>query len=494
MSEEKLRNEEFDIKRVDGNVLSGDSNKIKLKITSYAVILEVQEAFMQEEIKAQEDKQAKLEQKLENNNLSFKEKIETKKKLVELSKQINNLKDVFEQFSDSRTRFMEIAKKALKLPEENLKQLAENGSIKIEGEKIDIDKEFEKAQNVLMDAQDTDNVFTNVDSEAIKEEVNRAMMEREDTNDINVENIDSKINNIAKETKEKVDNVITNRIGVDDALDLLNNEEQKILIPDVEKPVESRKDNPSISPTIDFDVPPISGEMGEWTTQPTTDDKDEETKPYRPHVGPFQPDEEVRTPAENNESIFGQDQPTTSEYNIPNLTQNQNDSETERKYTTLGKVHNNQGVDFGGDTSFKQILTSRQEGLNERSRKVSNLRTEVGTLEQTAKDKKERLAEATRKSEQDAADMASMAKQLEELKRLDEEEAKLSSEETTLNDRKSELNSEISGYDEKIDEIEKQNAANLEKYRAMQEEINKYIKGKTPDDDGQYGGAGGRRM
>ena len=478
MSEEKLHNEEFDIKRVDGNVLSGDSNKIKLKITSYAVILEVQEAFMQEEIKAQEDKQAELEQKLENNNLSFKEKIETKKKLVELSKQINNLKDVFEQFSDSRTRFMEIAKKALKLPEENLKQLAENGSIKIEGEKIDIDKEFEKAQNVLMDAQDTDNVFTNVDSEAIKEEVNRAMMEREDTNDINVENIDSKINNIAKETKEKVDNVITNRIGVDDALDLLNNEEQKILIPDVEKPVESRKDNPSISPTIDFDVPPISGEMGEWTTQPTTDDKDEE----------------VRTPAENNESIFGQDQPTTSEYNIPNLTQNQNDSETERKYTTLGKVHNNQGVDFGGDTSFKQILTSRQEGLNERSRKVSNLRTEVGTLEQTAKDKKERLAEATRKSEQDAADMASMAKQLEELKRLDEEEAKLSSEETTLNDRKSELNSEISGYDEKIDEIEKQNAANLEKYRAMQEEINKYIKGKTPDDDGQYGGAGGRRM
>ena len=61
-------------------------------------------------------------------------------------------------------------------------------------------------------------------------------------------------------------------------------------------------------------------------------------------------------------------------------------------------------------------------------------------------------------------------------------------------DRKSELNIEINGYDEKIDEIEKQNAANLEKYRAMQEEINKYIKGKTPDDDGQYGGAGGRRM
>ena len=173
---------------------------------------------------------------------------------------------------------------------------------------------------------------------------------------------------------------------------------------------------------------------------------------------------------------------------------NQEQEASNRHYTTLRQTdqNNKKTVDFNGDTAFQQFLASRQEGLNEKSSAISSLRTEVDTLEQTAKDKKERLAEATRKSEQDAADMEIMAKQLEELKRLDEEENKLSSEETTLNDRKSELNSEISGYDEQIDVIEKQNAANLEKYKAMQEEINKYIKGKTPD-DGQYGGAGGRR-
>ena len=190
-------------------------------------------------------------------------------------------------------------------------------------------------------------------------------------------------------------------------------------------------------------------------------------------------DEEVKTPVENNGPIFGQEQPIEPEYDMSKL--NPNNSETERRYTTLGKVQNNtQGVDFNGDTDFQQFLTSRQEGLNEKSSAISSLRTEVDTLEQTAKDKKERLAEATRKSEQDAADMEIMAKQLEELKRLEEEENKLSSEETTLNDRKSELNSEISGYDEQIDEIEKQNAANLEKYKAMQEEINKYL-GKYSD-------------
>ena len=67
---EKLHNEEFDVKQVDGNVLSGDSNKIKLKITSYAVIMEVQEAFMKEEIAAKEQEKKDLEQQLGNEELS----------------------------------------------------------------------------------------------------------------------------------------------------------------------------------------------------------------------------------------------------------------------------------------------------------------------------------------------------------------------------------------------------------------------------------------
>ena len=47
MSEKKLDNEEFKIVGEEGNVITGDSNKIKLKITSFAAIMVVQEDYIQ---------------------------------------------------------------------------------------------------------------------------------------------------------------------------------------------------------------------------------------------------------------------------------------------------------------------------------------------------------------------------------------------------------------------------------------------------------------
>lgn len=469
---EKLHNEDFDVIRVDGNVISGDSNKIKLKMISYGIVMEVQETFMQEELEKQNEELNKLEAGATNTALTEEEKTIINENIESLRGQIESLNKVYEEFSNARQRFMEVAKKALKVHEENIEQMKENDKELAEEPKMSVDfSDYEKAQTVLEDAQDA-NIFSNVDSEAIKEEVNRVMT---DTRTLKDEDLKEYENDGDWFAKNMIPDVFAGVVhgGTEDVQENLKQQE----------PEKMSKAN------IEADLDKYLG--GETTTN--TDDKDEEIKPYHPHVGPFQTNEEAKKPVENNGPIFGQEQPKETDYDIPNPTQNKNYSETERRYTTLGKGNNSQGVSFDGDTSFQQFLTSRQEGLNEKSKAISSLRTEVGTLEQTAKDKKERLAEATRKSEQDAADMASMAKQLEELKRLDEEEAKLSSEETTLNDRKSELNIEINGYDEKIDEIEKQNAANLEKYRAMQEEINKYIKGKTPD-DGQYGGAGGRRM
>ena len=452
---EKLHNEDFDVIRVDGNVISGDSNKIKLKMISYGIVMEVQETFMQEELEKQNEELNKLEAGATNTALTEEEKTIINENIESLRGQIESLNKVYEEFSNARQRFMEVAKKALKVHEENIEQMKENDKELAEEPKMSVDfSDYEKAQTVLEDAQDA-NIFSNVDSEAIKEEVNRVMT---DTRTLKDEDLKEYENDGDWFAKNMIPDVFAGVVhgGTEDVQENLKQQE----------PEKMSKAN-------------IEADLDKYLGGATpTDAKDEEAK----------------KPVENNGPIFGQEQPKETDYDIPNPTQNKNYSETERRYTTLGKGNNSQGVSFDGDTSFQQFLTSRQEGLNEKSKAISSLRTEVGTLEQTAKDKKERLAEATRKSEQDAADMASMAKQLEELKRLDEEEAKLSSEETTLNDRKSELNIEINGYDEKIDEIEKQNAANLEKYRAMQEEINKYIKGKTPDDDGQYGGAGGRRM
>ena len=221
MSEKKLDNAEYKVKRTDGNVLSGDSNKIKLKITSYAIIMEVQEAYMQEEIKeeikAQEEKQKELEQKLENDNLSFKEKREIKKELSFISEELNIRNEIYAEFSKSRKRFLELAKKALKLPEENLKQLGETGWLEIEGEKVNIDKEYEDIQNKLMDAQDNEIVFTNVDTDAIKEEVERAMGEKDKevpseyanngdfiSQHITADNFDESVHAAAEDIKEAV--------------------------------------------------------------------------------------------------------------------------------------------------------------------------------------------------------------------------------------------------------------------------------------------------
>ena len=472
MSEKKLHNEDFDVERIDGNATSVDSNKIKLKMTSYAIIMEVQEAFMQEELEKQNEELNKLEADATNTALTEEEKTIINENIESLRTQIESLNKVYHEFSEAHKKFMEVAKKALKVHEENIEQMKENSYYLEKVPEMSVDfSDYEKAQTVLGDAQDA-NIFSNVDSDAIKEEVNRVMTGKE-------------LLTSEKELKDYenngdfVDKNITSDIFDDIAIDVAEGIKENLK---QQEPEKMSKAN------IEADLDKYLGGVT------PTDAKDEERKPYHPHVGPFQTNEEAKKPVEDNGPIFGQEQPKETDYDIPNPTKNKNYSETERRYTTLGKGNNSQGVSFDGDTSFQQFLTSRQEGLNEKSKAVSSLRTEVGTLEQTAKDKKERLAEATRKSEQDAADMASMAKQLEELKRLDEEEAKLSSEETTLNDRKSELNIEINGYDEKIDEIEKQNAANLEKYRAMQEEINKYIKGKAPDDDGQYGGAGVRRM
>lgn len=265
MSEATLHTEEFDVKRIDGNVLSGDSNKIKLKIISYAAILEVQEAYMKEEIVAKEKEKKELEQKLESEELSRKEKREIKKGLSLLNTDLEILNEVFLEFSESRKKFMEIAKKALKLPEENLKQLAENGWIEIEDtaknkEIINLEA-FNSAEKNLIDAQN-DDIFSNIDTETIKEEVNRAMIEKEDINDINFENFDTEISKISKETKENVDNIISERIDDDTAMNILNSEETKF---------EQEKNQKNESPTVEFNVPSIAGETGEWAPvqQPT---------------------------------------------------------------------------------------------------------------------------------------------------------------------------------------------------------------------------------
>lgn len=475
---EKQDNEEFKVISMDQEVIKGDANKLKLLITSYAAIMEVQDAYMQEEIKTKEKEAERIEAQIASGNLTEAGVENKKEELAALTDQIRSLKEVYDKFSESRTRFMDLAKKALRLPSANFEQLAAKGYTMISGEKIELSSlasSYETAQKTLTDEENVD-VFSNINNEDIKKEIERVINEEVYTDDntgkekpvkdYNINEVDA--DSFDKNTLELANFVKSN---IDDKNNKELNEAGSEIFEEALKAAKANDD---------------------------TKDKKTAEEAQNDHEDEQEYDEEL----DNQTKIipidipFGDSAEYEGDWAESDMTKdNQEQEASNRHYTTLRQTdqNNKKTVDFNGDTAFQQFLASRQEGLSEKSSAISSLRTEVDTLEQTAKDKKERLAEATRKSEQDAADMEIMAKQLEELKRLDEEENKLSSEETKLNDRKSELNSEISGYDEQIDVIEKQNAANLEKYKAMQEEINKYIKGKTPDDDGQYGGAGGRR-
>lgn len=474
---EKQDNEEFKVISMDQEVIKGDANKLKLLITSYAAIMEVQDAYMQEEIKTKEKEAERIEAQIASGNLTEAGVENKKEELAALTDQIRSLKEVYDKFSESRTRFMDLAKKALRLPSANFEQLAAKGYTMISGEKIELSSlasSYETAQKTLTDEENVD-VFSNINNEDIKKEIERVINEEVYTDDntgkekpvkdYNINEVDA--DSFDKNTLELANFVKSN---IDDKNNKELNEAGSEIFEEALKAAKANDD---------------------------TKDKKTAEEAQNDHEDEQEYDEELdnKTKIIPIDIPFGDSAEYEGDWAESDMTKdNQEQEASNRHYTTLRQTdqNNKKTVDFNGDTVFQQFLASRQEGLNEKSSAISSLRTEVDTLEQTAKDKKERLAEATRKSEQDAADMEIMAKQLEELKRLDEEENKLSSEETTLNDRKSELNSEISGYDERIDEIEKQNAANLEKYKAMQEEINKYIKGKTPN-DGQYGGAGGRR-
>ena len=269
---EKLHNEEFDVERIDGNVISGDSNKIKLKITSYAIIMEVQETFMQEELEKQNKELDKLEANATNPALTEEQKTIINENIESLRTQIKSLTKVYEEFSNAHQKFMEVAKKALKVHEDNIEQMKKS-VFYTEGYEPEMSVDFsdyEKAQTVLEDAQNA-NIFSNVDSEAIKEEVNRVMAEK-DSNALSDEDKDYENNgnyfaqNVTSDNFERVVSTAAKEI----------NEELK-----EQEPEKMSKDD------IKADLDKFLG----GTTPINTDNKDkEETNPIFDQEQPIEPE------------------------------------------------------------------------------------------------------------------------------------------------------------------------------------------------------------
>lgn len=454
---EKLHNDEFDVKRTDGNVLSGDSNKIKLKITSYAVMMEVQEAYMKEEIVAKEKEKKDLEQQLENEDLSRKERREVKKNISYLADDLEIMTDVYAAFSKSRQRFMEIAKKALKLPEENLKQLAENGSIEIEGEKINIEEAMKETQSILTDTMENEDVFSSVDSDLIKQEVERAMNEEEKdevTGKINKTSdfIESKLNenpdtfdDIVKTAsagvKENVDEVKKDEITFADADDIFNRA-RNITIESPKKAEKPLENIPTpLNKGIDFDFP-----TGEWT------------------------DIEGKTAKEE-----------TPNFDVPASPTNQDDS-----------------ISFDNDSSIKDLLDNLERQNQELITKGEEIDRSISSRQQEqveAKEKRQKAMEEREEAKRKAEETKKQIQLIESYKPRMEELRRANSEQERINREKEEqlktetanltsINLETKGYEDET----KMYAEETSKYLEQLKNLRKEFTGETNDTQMTSGG------
>lgn len=232
---EKQDNEEFKVISMDPEVIKGDANKLKLLITSYAAIMEVQDAYMQEEIKTKEKEAERIETQIASGKLTEAEAKSANEELAALADRIETLSEVYAEFSESRTRFMDLAKKALRLPSENFEQLAEKGCTTIFGEKIELsslESSYETAQKTLTDEENVD-VFSNINNEDIKKEIERVINEDVVTddktgeekaykdyipNEVDADKFDEVATKLATDAKKNIDIVKAGRILFNDAL------------------------------------------------------------------------------------------------------------------------------------------------------------------------------------------------------------------------------------------------------------------------------------
>lgn len=407
MSEKKLDNEEFRVVGLDNlEVIKGDANKLKLLITSYATIMEVQDAYIQKELDEKKNKQQELEEKVASGNLERNELKDAKKDLSLLKQEVRSLEDAYREFSEARQRFLALAKKALKLPKENFEQLAKDGWIEIEDidkkkEVIDLQelsKAQEDAQNAITDEKDND-IFSSVDSNLIKEEVEK-MMNRDITSsknygdtvarNIDADNFDETVSEIAEDIKNEVDERKANEVTPNHMKDLFTKQEEIKQEKPTSEPEQDEKSDTPDSPTIAFNIPSIAGETGEWT--------------------PVQP------PATNeNKSFEG----------------------------------------FDGDTSIADYISKLEEETQEikASREKTKDEKEQALQETTeaekARDKAKAKSEKTRNDVEEFKKYMPRIKEAQEAKRKEEEALKTEMAElASINLKKTALETEIAEYDE----------------------------------------------
>ena len=293
---EKIHNEIYDVTESAKEVsnsndpIKGNFNKIKLKLVTRAAILEVQTAYMEEEIasKKEEMKEVATEVKTADEK-EFNEAIN---RLTKISRELTEMQGALADIKDYKAKFIDMAKKALRLPSDKLVELVATGKTTLDDKivtkedvskdidissVVNLDSAVEKGESVLKTSSNK-SIFSDIDTEEIRAQVEQVINSGEKDKDGStvVDYINDKVNNdeefdtavklLTEEVKDNIDDKkanpevqpedLKNVFDVEPDVEVVNEDLKSVfdVEPDVEVVNEDTdiKNNSSVVPPIDL--------------------------------------------------------------------------------------------------------------------------------------------------------------------------------------------------------------------------------------------------
>ena len=491
--DEKLNNEDFVVKRVDGNVLNGDSNKIKLKMVSFATVMEVQEEFIERELNSMKTEMEEAKNAGDD------------KRVDKIFADYYGMITIRNDFLESKKRFMSIAKKALKLPERNLEELASKCVTEYKGEKISM-------EDINSAANETDkyaNAFANIDSETIKREVENVINSQGDyiAENVNADNFEGTVKLASDEVIKNIDEKQSEKATSNDVDATKPEEDTKITKDDLANIFA----NPDLVKTDDGmidDQPDSSEEKEEETVKKeetgmfsnadsVVENTVEETKVEEKGTD----DNTYSMSTENNPLFTSQDTFMPSDdFDIfknatfaPAIEMNEEPVKEEEVKTidenTL-KVEDSSAIDFGNDKSMQELLESLQKSNKELENRSQELTSSISSAKSQvdvatkAKTEAERKREAAKKNAEEAKRQVELFKsympKIQDERRLQAERKK------TIQGQEDELQrtrDELTSINNATDVYKKDTDRFNEEYANYLEELRKLRSSLTGDSD-----------
>ncbi len=488
-----LNNEDFAVERVDGTAtLETDANKIKLKMVSFAAVMDVKAEFMLRE-----------KHKMFNNVVSqhnadskpFYEQI----KVAKQDEDYNNVTEDIYNFGRAKKRFTQVAKKALKLPEENREELASKGVTEYNGEKVSM-------EDINSAANETDkyaNAFANIDSEAIKKEVENVINSQGDyiAENVNADNFEGTVKIASDEVIKNIDEKQSEKATSNDADATKTEEDTKITKddlanifanPDLVKTDDGMVDNQPDS-SKEKEEPVEKEETSMFSNaEPAVEGTVEETKVEEKGIA----DNTYSMSTENNPLFTQQD--AFMPYNDSDIFKNatfapaigMNDEpvkEEEVKTTdeNTSKVEDSSAIDFGNDKSMQELLESLQKSNQELESRSQELTSSISSAKSQvdvatkAKTEAERERDAAKEKAEEAKRQVDLFKsympKIQDERRLQAERKKtIQGQEEELQKTKDELasiNNATDVYKKDTDRFNEDYANYLEELRKLRSSL-----------------------